>query len=84
MADETKASLEKVVFWIMSALFTVVMTFFGVWANSLSQNQAKLENEINDLKQPVFSTVENVKNLNDWLNRVEGKIDKVLDTYRQR
>lgn len=70
--------------WIVQALLGLVMFFLGIYVKSVSDAVSENRRDIDNLQQPVYSTVENVKNLNEWLNRVEAKIDRVLETYRQQ
>lgn len=83
MAEDTKES-SKLLMWIVQALLGLVMFFLGIYVKSVSDAVTENRRDIDAIKQPVYSTVENVKNLNEWLNRVEAKIDRVLETYRQQ
>lgn len=69
---------EKLIFWLLSSAFTIMLILFGMWTTAVAKQQDILTAEVNAMKQPLYSTVENVKNINEWLSRIEGKLDRVI------
>jgi hypothetical protein len=71
---------DKLIFWLLTSAFSIVLMLFGVWTSAIAKQHDNLAAEVNALKQPLYSTVESVKNINEWLTRVEGKLDRVIQT----
>ena len=80
--SEQKDGTKPLLMWIVQALLGLVMFFLGIYVKSVSDALAEAQREIDLLKQPVFQTEQNVKNLEGWLNRVEAKIDRAIEATR--
>ena len=73
----------KYVLWGLQLLFGLLITLGTMLFSAQTGRIEQLEREVSALRQPVYQTQENVKNLNEWLNRMESKIDDVLSQYRR-
>lgn len=68
----------KLLFWALNALWTILLSISLMWVSSLSHQTEIMKADIATLQQIAATSTANIVSIQDWLERVESKLDRVL------
>jgi hypothetical protein len=78
MTDGTVRGSNKLQWWIMAAMWAVILTGGSAWATHVNLRISRLEKLVTE----AVPTLREFKALSDRIDRIEGKIDKIIERVK--